>query len=408
LSFAQHERQELQRKAASARREAVNDMALTIEREAGGAVQQVATRTDSMAREAEVMAGSAERVSTNAGLVADAAGQALTNAQVVAAASEELAASIREVSSQVEHASSVARQAEQKGTEAASTISSLSEAAARIGAVVRLIADIAGRTNLLALNATIEAARAGEAGKGFAVVAGEVKALATQTAKATQEISQQITALQDATGAAVSAIGEIGGTLTEVARISVAVAAAVDQQTAATQEIARNVAQSSGAVQEVTQRIAEVSNEATMVGRQSGKLRSDAGEIAGDITALRGAMVRTVRTASAEADRRLERRIPTSEDCTLLDGQSGARIPGTLCDVSARGAAVSIAAEHAAPSGHVTLVLDRRGGARAGAAVHAASPDGRVHLEFDEQGVEAAFTAAIQTMIGAHDRAAAA
>lgn len=408
LSFAQFEQGELQRKAAGARREAINDMAVKIEREAGGAVEQIATRTDSMAREAEAMAGSAERVSTNAGLVADAAGQALTNAQVVAAASEQLAASIREVSSQVEHASSVARQAEQKGTEAASTVGSLSEAADRIGAVVRLIADIAGRTNLLALNATIEAARAGEAGKGFAVVAGEVKALATQTAKATQEISQQISALQGATGAAVSAIGDVGGTLSEVARISVAVAAAVDEQTAATQEIARNVAQSSGAVQEVTQRIAEVSSEATLVGRQSGKLRGEAGEIASDITALRGALVHTVRTATVDADRRIEPRYSASEDCSLVDAQSGARITGTLCDVSSRGAAVSIGTTRADLSGRVTLVLDRRDGVRAGAAVHAVSPDGRAHLEFDQQGMDASFRAAIQAIIGAQQPAAAA
>jgi PAS domain S-box-containing protein len=167
LSFAHYEQYEMQRKAADARREASSEMASRIEREAGAAVEQVATRTDAMATEAEAMAGSAERVSANASYVAEAAGQAMTNAQVVAAASEQLAASIREVSSQVEHASSVARQAEQKDSQATATVGSPSDAAARIGAVVRLIADIAGRTNLLALNATIEAARAGRRAKAL-------------------------------------------------------------------------------------------------------------------------------------------------------------------------------------------------------------------------------------------------
>ena len=145
-----------------------------------------------MLDEATAMTASAQRVNSNAERTAVAVDQALKNAQVVAAASEQLAASIREVASQVDHASEVARDASGKGAAARETIRTLAGAGERISHVTRLISDIASQTNLLALNATIEAARAGEAGKGFAVVAGEVKALASQTARATAEISQQI------------------------------------------------------------------------------------------------------------------------------------------------------------------------------------------------------------------------
>ena len=162
-----------------------------------------------------------------------------------------------------------------KGADAQATIGSLSQAAERIGAVVRLIADIAGKTNLLALNATIEAARAGEAGKGFAVVAGEVKALAAQTANATKEIAQQISGLRGATEAAVTAVDEIGRTLDEVAQVAVSVAAAIEEQNAATKEIARNIAESGSAVQEVTTRIAEVSARGANHRRSGGAVARD-------------------------------------------------------------------------------------------------------------------------------------
>jgi methyl-accepting chemotaxis protein len=204
LAYGGWERAEFERKTAAVRRETVDRMALTIEQEAGSAVERVADHTGAMARDADEMAGSAERVSANAEGVLGAADQAMRNAQIVASASEELAASIREVSLQVEHASAVSRTAAAKGGDARETIRSLSEAAGQIGTVVRTIADIAGQTNLLALNATIEAARAGAAGKGFAVVASEVKVLASQTAKATEEISKQIAGLRGATEAAVT------------------------------------------------------------------------------------------------------------------------------------------------------------------------------------------------------------
>jgi methyl-accepting chemotaxis protein/aerotaxis receptor len=400
LTFGEWERTEFERKAAEIRRETVEGMALRIEQEVGSAVERVAERTGAMARDADAMAGSAERVSANAELVAGAADQAMRNAQVVASASEELASSIREVSAQVEHASAVSRAAAVKGASARDTIRSLSEAAGRIGAVVRLIADIAAKTNLLALNATIEAARAGEAGKGFAVVAGEVKALAAQTAKATQEISAQIAGLGGATDAAVTAVEDIGHTLDEVAQVAVSVAAAIEQQTAATHEIARNVAESGTAVQEVTSRIAEVSTEATGTGQQAGRLRVDAGAVASDIATLRGALVRTVRTATVEADRRVEPRVVVSEPCTVTLDADGRRRAGTLSDVSLHGASIE-AGDCSGSQGQLgTLTLERHGGAQARFDVHAHDPGGRLHVRFVEAEVTPAFKEALRTLIG--------
>ncbi|MEJ0019999.1 MAG: methyl-accepting chemotaxis protein [Acetobacteraceae bacterium] len=421
LAFASWESAEFGRKAAKIRRETVDRMAQTIEREAGAAVETVAQRTTAMANEAKAMAASAERVSANAQHVAGAADQAMKNAQVVAAASEELVAAIHEVSAQVEHASQVAGTAAVKGGEAQATIRSLSEAAGRIGAVVRLIADIAARTNLLALNATIEAARAGEAGRGFAVVAGEVKALATQTAKATEEISQQIGGLRGVTDAAVIAVEEIGHTLDEVAQVAISVAAAIEEQTAATQEIARNVTESGAAVQQVTARIAEVSSDAQQAGEQAGHLRVASSQVASDIAVLRGALVRTVRTATTEADRRLEARGRVEEPCTLTFGDAAAtRRDGMLSDLSSGGAAVmpaggplKMANQGAGPGakpggdqGAVlgTVTLDRHGGVQSGFELRGVDPDGRLHIRF--AGEAPAFARAVLAILSSGGAAA--
>ena len=397
LAFASWERAEFERKASIVRRETVDQMARTIEQEAGAAVEKVAEHMSTMARDADAMAESAEKVSTNAQHVAGAADQAMQNAQIVAAASEELAAAIHEVSSQVEHASTVARGAAAKGADAQQTIGSLSQAAERIGAVVRLIADIAGKTNLLALNATIEAARAGEAGKGFAVVAGEVKALAAQTAKATEEISQQIAGLRGATEAAVSAVAEIGHTLDDVAQVSVSVAAAIEEQNSATKEIARNVAESGAAIQEVTSRIADVSGEARTTGEQAAQLRAVSGTVAGDITLLRGALVRTVRTATTEADRRQVARAVLDEPCSVTFDGEVTRIAARLRDLSHGGAAVVLSEGAHGTGASGTLTLERHGGARVRFDVRGRDHDGHLHVQFNTP--DQAFERALRTLL---------
>jgi len=218
---------------------------------------------------AERLSGAADQTQTRATAVAAASEQASTNVQTVASASEELSASIAEISRQVAESARVTAAAVADAERTNTQIQGLAEAAEKIGAVVKLINDIAGQTNLLALNATIEAARAGDAGKGFAVVASEVKSLANQTAKATEEISAKVAEIQGATSQSVAAIQGIGATVGRINEITTSIASAVEQQGAATQEIARNVQQASAGTTEVASNIAGVTQAASDSGRVS-------------------------------------------------------------------------------------------------------------------------------------------
>ena len=268
LAEEQRKEQEVRGKRAKA----LEDLSKTFETSVSGVLAEVTTASESMKVTAEGMSATAEETTVQATTVAAAAEQASTNVQTVASAAEELSSSISEISRQVEQSSEIAKKAVSDAQKTDEQIQGLATAAQKIGEVVALITDIADQTNLLALNATIEAARAGDAGKGFAVVASEVKNLANQTAKATEEISAQIGGIQSATRDAVTAIQGIGKTIGEIDEIASAIAAAVEEQGAATQEIARNVEQAAAGTTEVTSNITGVNTAADETGQAANQV----------------------------------------------------------------------------------------------------------------------------------------
>ncbi|MDO8289884.1 MAG: methyl-accepting chemotaxis protein [Parvibaculum sp.] len=250
------------------------------ENKVGSLVQSLSAAATEMESTASSMTDLAEQGNSKAMLVATASEQTSANVQTVATATEELSASIQEISKQVANSSRIANQAVEDARATDAVVQELAVGAQKIGEIIQLINDIAGQTNLLALNATIEAARAGDAGKGFAVVASEVKSLATQTAKATDEISAQITQIQNATGQAVTAINGIGTTIQEMSEIAGAIAAAVEEQGAATLEISRNVQQAAQGTEEVSRSIIDVKQASTDTGAASAQVLGAAGELA--------------------------------------------------------------------------------------------------------------------------------
>ncbi|HEX9789766.1 MAG TPA: methyl-accepting chemotaxis protein [Kiloniellales bacterium] len=263
-------------------------MADDFETNVKGVVEIVSSSATEMQATAQSLAATAEETNRQATSVAAAAEEASTNVQTVASAAEELASSISEIGRQVAESSRIASQASTQASKTNAQVESLASAAQKIGEVVELISDIASQTNLLALNATIEAARAGEAGKGFAVVASEVKSLATQTAKATEEIAGQISAIQAATTDAVTAIKEISTTIEQINDISGSVASAVEEQGAATKEIAHSVQQASAGTTEVSSNISGVTAAASESGTSATQVLEAAGELAKQSEKLRG------------------------------------------------------------------------------------------------------------------------
>jgi len=257
-----------------------------------GAFAQAATR---MTGTSESMSATAEQTRSQAQAVVSASDMTSANVQTVAGATEELSASIGEISRQVAQSAEIAGRAVEEARRTDDTVHGLSDAAAKIGEVVQMIQDIASQTNLLALNATIEAARAGDAGKGFAVVAGEVKTLASQTARATGDIASQIAAIQSVAQQSVDAIRGIGRTIGEISGIATAIASAVEEQGAATRDIAQNVQQASLSVNEVTSTMGGVSRAAEQTGaaanevmQASAEITRQAGDLRGQVTSFLG------------------------------------------------------------------------------------------------------------------------
>ena len=274
-------------RAEAAKRAALASVAGSFDRSVGGIVGSVSLAASAMQANAQTMVGIAGAALHQSGTVAAASEQTSANVQRVAASTRELAVSVDQIGRQVRHSVQIAAQAVEQARRTDADVQGLAHTAQRVGEVVRLIAGIASKTNLLALNAAIEAARAGEAGAGFAVVAGEVKSLAKQTAKATEDIRIQIEAMQMATGGAVAAIRGIEGTINEIAGIAGAIASAVEQQGAATAEIAHSVQEAARGTAEVSDTIAGVAHSASATGAAAGEVLTAAIELGDQAGSLR-------------------------------------------------------------------------------------------------------------------------
>ncbi|EWY40261.1 methyl-accepting chemotaxis protein [Skermanella stibiiresistens SB22] len=279
--IAAAEREEAEKRAL------MNGLADSFQMKIGGVVEAVSRQATGMERVAQTVSAAADQANQQAGAVAAASEQTSANVQTVATAAEELSSSIGEIGRQMSQSTAVANRASEQAKRTDERVAGLAEAARKVGEVVNLINNIASQTNLLALNATIEAARAGEAGKGFAVVASEVKNLATQTAKATEEIAAQIQDIQNATGDAVSDIQAIARVIIEVNEISTTVAAAVEEQAAATQEIARNIQQAAAGTREVSSNILGVTESAGESGRAAEEVLDTARQMTQQANLLR-------------------------------------------------------------------------------------------------------------------------
>ena len=280
--------QEAQKKAVEGERSAAMlALADGFEKTVGSIVMAVATSAQQLQTVARGMRQTADETSQQSGMVAASSEHATSNVQAVAAATEELSASVLEIQQQVTHSNVMVQKAAQQAVMTNQKVRGLIEASEKIGTVVQMITDIAEQTNLLALNATIEAARAGEAGKGFAVVASEVKHLAGQTAKATEEISDQIRAIQEETKTSADAIASIVEAIAAVNQTSGAIAAAVEEQGSATQEIARNVSEASQGTREVSDNIANVSSAAKRTELTANEVLAAAGTLSRNGDALK-------------------------------------------------------------------------------------------------------------------------
>ena len=304
MRVLQAEAEKAEEIAAAQRQETIQTMVSAVEREMEQALNAVMGHAAAMDRTVEEMGGRADRMANSADGAAAAASQALSNAETVAAAAEQLSASIGEIGRQVTHSTTVTNRSVTLAAEAQTIVGGLSETAGKIGTVVELISRIAEQTNLLALNATIEAARAGEAGKGFAVVASEVKNLANQTARSTEEISQQVEAVQAISAQVATAIESVAETIGDVGASATTIAAAVEQQSASTQEISRTIEQSADTSRETTERMSEVLGEVRESATLSTRVKAASGDVNREVERLSAAVTGIVRAATEDVDHR--------------------------------------------------------------------------------------------------------
>ncbi|MGX4768424.1 methyl-accepting chemotaxis protein [Bradyrhizobium guangdongense] len=285
--------------AATRRKQEMIRLAGAFEDAVGGIINSVSSASQQLESAAGTLSGTAEETEQLSGMVAAASEEASTNVGAVASAAEEMSASVVEIGRQVHDSSRIAGEAVKQAEHTDARINELLKAAGRIGDVVKLITAIAEQTNLLALNATIEAARAGESGRGFAVVASEVKALAAQTAKATDEISAQIAGMQSSTEDSVGAIKAIGATISKISDISTTIAATIEEQGAATAEIARNVSEAAKGTVEVADKIAQVSHGASATGSASTQVLASARSLSMESGRLKNEVAKFLDTVRA-------------------------------------------------------------------------------------------------------------
>lgn len=374
------ERQATEARNLAERKAAIMDMANRIESETKESVQHVENEARGMAAVSEEMSRLTDTTGHNAAGVAAAAEEMLRIAETVAAAAEELSASSEDIRRQASSVGEISETAAVESQRATETIASLLDAAANIGGVISLIKEIAEKTHLLALNATIEAARAGEAGRGFAVVAAEVKMLADQTAKATDQIGEQVGGIRTVSNQCSEAINQVGRVIQQVAQIATDVVNAVEQQRAATQEISGSMQQNALSSREVTERVTEVSTAARASSDLAGRVQTASQTLHTSVGGLRETINQIVHSTS-DSDRRAHPRQESHQEVTVL--ARGVTHAGHLKDISEDGACVIVEGTFA-PGGRVTLRLaeENRPVSAQVVAYHAEAQ--RLHLKFDD------------------------